>query len=279
MRWLLRWLLRLLVTGTLFAVIGAAYVYGRSEWILRTRYSPPLDAVPVPRDAASIAEGGRLYRIVGCATCHGNEARGRIVLNSRAIGHVTAPGLARAAAGMTDKDMVRAIRYGVGAEGRSLYLMPIDTYAGLSDDDVGRIIGWIRSLRPKPRDLAPRMDMGPIGRLFLTTGATVPVARTDTISQPHRPPDAGRYIVEISCAACHDLEDARTLRDGTVVPPMVRAMDRYEVDEFEQMLRTGLTSNQSRLPAMTMLARTQYSELHDDEMAAIYAYLREQQQQ
>jgi cytochrome c553 len=276
MRWLLRWLLRLLVAGILIGLVGAGYVYGRSEWLLRKQYHPPIDAVPVPRDAPSIAEGARLYRIIGCGSCHGSEARGRMMLNSRLLGMVAAPGLARAAAGKTDKDMVRAIRYGTASDGRSLYLMPIDQYAQLSDDDLGRIIGWIRSLRPKPRDVAPRMALGPIGRLLVTTGEIAPVARIDTISQPHRPPDAGRYFVETSCTACHALQEARTQSDGTIVPPLVGPMDRYEADEFQQMLRTGLTSNQSRLPTMTMLGRTQYSGLRDDEMAAIYAYLHDQ---
>lgn len=65
---------------------------------------------------------------------------GRVFLDEPAIGRFVASNLTRGKGGVgasyTDDDWVRAIRHGVGPDGKALLIMPSQEFFNLSDADV-----------------------------------------------------------------------------------------------------------------------------------------------
>ena len=65
---------------------------------------------------------------------------------------IPTPNLTSGAGGVgatnTDEDWVRAIRHGVGHDGRALWVMPSLSFSRLSDEDLGALIAYLES-RPQ----------------------------------------------------------------------------------------------------------------------------------
>ena len=80
------------------------------------------------------------------------------------LGTIAAPALARATAAYSDAELVRAIRHGVRKDGSALYVMPTDAHGFLADEDVARIVAWIRSLGPRPDDSLAVTRAGAFGQ-------------------------------------------------------------------------------------------------------------------
>ena len=69
-------------------------------------------------------------------------------------GHIVAPNISldaeTGAGNWTDDMLARAIREGIGHDGRALFpLMPYQDFASLSDEDLASIIVYLRSLPPQ----------------------------------------------------------------------------------------------------------------------------------
>jgi hypothetical protein len=78
--------------------------------------------------------------VSACMDCHGENLQGKPFLDEQPIGYISAPNLTRGAGGVgewyTLEDWARAIRHGVGGDGRVMGGMPSDSYAHLSDEDL-----------------------------------------------------------------------------------------------------------------------------------------------
>ena len=46
----------------------------------------------------------------------------------------------------TDEDYVRAIRHEIGKDGEALVIMPAEEYYKISDDDLGAMIAYLKTL-------------------------------------------------------------------------------------------------------------------------------------
>ena len=91
--------------------------------------------------------------------------------------------------------------------GRSMMVMPAEAFVLLTDDDLGRIIAFLRSL-PAVEGPGPSVSLGPLGRIGIAVGQFEPVAQL--IAETVPPPEAtsegatyGRYPARTTCAACH----------------------------------------------------------------------------
>lgn len=71
--------------------------------------------------------------------------------------------------GLTDADLERAIRRGVGRDRRPLILMPAEAFAALSDADLAAMIGYLRTLPPVDRKM-PAPEVGPVARALYLRG-------------------------------------------------------------------------------------------------------------
>lgn len=264
------------ITLGLIAVIVLAVlvIYAGSEWTIRRGRDVALTPITVPHDAASIAEGGRLAKITGCRDCHGKNGGGEVLVSNPMLGTIAPPALARATAGYSDAELDRAIRHGVRKDGSSLFVMPTQALTFLADDDAGRIIAWIRSLRPLPNDSLKTTHYGPLARALLLSGQVRPSVHPATVSVATRPADIGNYFVSVSCAGCHRLHEAQPSDDGRqIVPALAPIAAAYDPVAFRTLLRTGVGATKRDLGMMRVAAVGGLSALTDVEIAAIQAYL------
>lgn len=137
-----------------------------ASWFLANKFNCQFDKVvkidpapvTIPSDSASIARGAMLA--VGCQNCHDRDLAGKVFFDDPDIGVLPSSNLTRAAGseteGYTDVDFVRAIRHGVGKKGNMLMIMPANSYSHMSDQDLGCLIAYIKSLPPVERTFDKR---------------------------------------------------------------------------------------------------------------------------
>jgi len=272
----LRWTRNALAALAVLLVTAVATVYALSERIVRRTYDEPLVAIAIPTDSASIAEGDRLSRIHGCRGCHQADLSGQYFEDDFLLGRIAAPNLTEAARKYSDDELVRIIRRGVRPDGRSVLAMPSEMFAPLTDQDLGAIIAYLRSVPPVP-GISRTMELGPLARLGLVTDkyfpATVLVQRTDSLTASgyfpsgEQPNAQGAYLARTSCTECHGL----TL-DGDFGPNLQVATG-YSREQFAHFFATGEALGGRELELMSKVARGRMDHLSDDEETALYAYL------
>jgi mono/diheme cytochrome c family protein len=164
----------------------------------------------------------------------------------------------------------------VGPEGRSLVIMPSQVFVGLTDEDLGRIIGFLKSL-PVVAGPGPSISVGPVGRAGLAIGKLKLAAQliAETVPPPEVPTKEaayGRHVARTTCAQCHGT-DLRS-EPGFASPDLRVVVAAYSPEAFSQMLRTGVGPDGRNLGGMSAWARNNLSHLTDSEIAAVYSYLR-----
>ena len=260
-----------------FAVVGYAVVYVLSERILRHTYPVPSIAISIPADPASIVEGRRLATIRGCfGGCHGRQADGIVMFDEPMIGRVVAPNLTAAVRQYSDAQLAVLIRHGLWPDGRSTIVMPSDAFVALNDEDLARIIAFLKSL-PAAAGPGPGISMGPLGRIGLTSGKFKLSARL--IAETIPPPEAtgeqaafGRYLARSICAHCHGT-NLRGDSNPDFVSPDLQVVAGYSAGSFARLLRKGVALGGRELPTMSPWSRKHLSYLTDAEISALYSYL------
>jgi mono/diheme cytochrome c family protein len=274
---LLRWIG--IVFGSLIALAIVAYAaaYVLSERALRRTYAIPAVAITMPTDPASIAEGRRLATLRGCFNgCHGKEAQGEVMLDDPMLARLVAPNLTAAVRKYSDAELAVIIRNGVRPGGRSMVVMPSEAFVGLTDEDLGRIVAFLKSL---PASAGPEagLSLGPIGRIGLAVGQFKVVAQLIADTAP--PPQAaneeavlGRYLARTTCSQCHGA-DLRGTSNPDFTSPDLRVVAAYSPEAFTELLRTGNAVGGRTLGTMGGWARNNLSHFTDAEIAALYSYL------
>ena len=263
------------LAGLVVAGYGAIHIL--SEGILGRVYPVPATGVAIPTDAASIAEGRRLATLRGCyGGCHGREAEGAVMLDKPMIARIVAPNLTAAVRKRSDAQLVAAIRNGVRPDGRSMIAMPSESFVALSDQDVGRIIAFLKSLPAVPGTEAG-VTPGPLGRFGIVTGKFKPIAQLMAESAP--PPPAkdseaslGRYMAWTTCGSCHG-PDLRGASNPSFTSPDLRVAAAYSPEAFTKLLRTGVAIGDRSIPVMGEWSRRRLAHLTNAEIAALHAYL------
>lgn len=256
------------------AIVLAAGLFVGSEWIVGRGHAVPDDRVAIPRDPAAIAEGGRLARLAGCRGCHGPNGEGRVWTSDRLTGTIAPPALARKLAGYSDAELVRLIRYGVKRDGSTLFRMPSRALGSWADDDLGRIIAWLRTLKPGAGDSRVETSYGPLPRLGMLTGSFEESVRHVRLAPAHRPPETGRYVYDTACAACHRLGDDHAPGDGPAAPALAPRAAGQDPAAFHRLLRAGMGRHGRDRGPISAVARDAVHALGDMEIAALHAYLR-----
>lgn len=272
------WAGRVLTALAVVLLVAVGALYLLSERILRQVHDEPLVPIVVPGDSASIAEGGRLALIHGCRGCHAPDLSGHVWEDNFLIGEINAPSLTLAAQKYSDDELVRIIRRGVRPDGRTVWGMPSEMFAPLTDDDVGRIIAYLRSVTPAG-GIPQRIRPGPLARLGILTGEYLPattwVAQTDSITAAGYFPAAGEpsalgaYLARTACPECHNL----TLQGYPGDTPDLSIAAGYTPAQFAHFFATGEALGGRELGLMSEVARNRFSNFTDEEEAALYAYL------
>jgi len=193
-------------------VILAVGVYLGSNAKLKQTFTVSVVPVAAPAGAAAIARGEHLATTRGCRECHGADLAGHTVFDNGAMGRVDAPNLTSGTGGLprnwTDADYVRAVRHGVAPDGRGLFLMPSEDYATFSDDDMGALIAFLKSIPPVDKPSGP-IVLGPVARALLALGKIrLAAEKIDhaavkaAVVAPAVTVDYGRYLAT-GCIGCH----------------------------------------------------------------------------
>lgn len=268
-----------LALGSLAALllVAAAVAYAASEVLLRQSSEHRADAVALPTDAASIAEGRRLALVHGCVGCHGARTAGNVLFDEPLIARIVAPNLTQAIRHRSNRDIVTAIRHGVHPDtGRTMVVMPSQAFAPLTDADLGRILAYVASEPPSP-GLEGGATVGPLGRLGLLAGQYK--TSLQLVEQALPPPEArdaeaaiGRYLARTSCAQCHGA-DLGGASHPEGVAPSLRIVGAYSPQAFSQLMRTGMGTGERKLGVMTGWAKAYLANFTDAEVQALYRYL------
>lgn len=175
MKHLLRWVGMAFGGLVALAMLAYAAVYIFTERILGRTYEATAGAISIPTDPASIAEGRRLAITRGCfGGCHGKQVEGAVMFDEPMVGRIVAPNLTAAMRKYSDSELVGTIRNGVRPGGRSMLVMPAEAFVLLTDEDLGRIIAFLKSL-PSVDGPGPSISLGPLGRIGLAVGQFKPV--------------------------------------------------------------------------------------------------------
>lgn len=261
-----------LLTVCLFVVLGA---FAASEMMLRQSYPKVPVTLVANHDAASIARGRRLATIAGCHDCHGADLGGKLFHDEPMLVRAWAPNLSLAAAHQSDADLDRAIRHGVAADGRSLWIMPSDAFSRLSDRESADLIAYIRTFAPHGQP-QPALQAGPIGRVAILLGkfhsAPAILAREGDKAAPDVGPAyaQGRQLAR-ACMECHGLD--LTGGAATKAPDLMIA-GAYDDADFKRLLRTGVAAGGRKVGLMSEIAPVRFNALSDQEIEALHGYLR-----
>jgi mono/diheme cytochrome c family protein len=194
--------MRVSAGALVFAAAAVSLACSRTPADTRARFA----ATP-----ARVERGRYLVTIAQCLDCHSNVVGIPPLPDPRALGagdvlndktELYAPnltsdpdtGLGR----VPDSLLVRAIRQGVGWDGRRLHAaMPWSEYSAIADEDVRSIVVYLRSLPPVKHAL-PRTKPNPT-RVPLVA-AVAPTDPASLVDAPAR----GAYLVRIGrCVFCH----------------------------------------------------------------------------
>ncbi len=223
----------------------------------------------------------------------GMEGAGEVFPLANLPGKVVAPNLTpdqqTGAGSWSDDQLARAIREGVGHDGRALFpIMPYLDYHSMSDEDLASVIVFLRSLKPVHNPLPPTQIIFPVNYLIrdVPQPLTAPVPPPDVST----PVERGLYLVTIAaCTDCHTPQD----QHGMPLPGMEFAggfilegpwgrvasanittapsgIPYYDETLFKQVMRTGYVKARKLNPIMPWV---DFRGMTDDDLASIFAYL------
>jgi mono/diheme cytochrome c family protein len=256
-----------------------------------------------------LARGAYLFNsVAGCVDCHSEhdpnskdhsvlpkmQGSGEVMFVEDLPGRVVAPNItpdAETGAGAwTDDQLARAIREGIGHDGRALFpMMPYEHYRSMSDEDLASVIVYMRSLPSIHHELPRTEIIFPVKYLI----RSVPEPVTTPVSAPDRTNVVqwGAYLVNLGgCGDCHTPVDSHhqpiqsmpfaggqvfKLPWGTVassnITPDASGIAYYDESLFLQVMRTGYVKARRLDPLMPI---EQYKGMTDDDLKDIFAFLR-----
>jgi cytochrome c553 len=264
------------------SIVGLIIIAAAALWLIssvklnaRVEAKPEHLAQPTP---AQLADAERQGRTLGCFSCHGEGLSGRKMFDEPNVGTIWAPNLTRVAAHASDEQLARAIRQGIGVDGRSLFIMPSETFQHLSDQEVAALIAMIRKLPPSGTD-SPHNSYGLLGRLGVVMGKfkNAPQLVAGYAIQEPIPAgvqfEAGRQLAITKCSACHAADlTGKEVEPGTISPDLTIA-GAYDLPAFTKLLREGVPAGGQQLRMMGPTARSDLSHLSDAEIGALHGYL------
>jgi len=274
-------LLRWLGFGVLLAVVLAgsavAFAYLSTEPLIRRHYDLSLRPIAVPTDEAAIAEGRRLALVRGCFDgCHGKGVSGAEFWVEPWVARLVAPELTQVFARHSDSELERIIRRGVRKDGTSTWGMPSSMFYHLSDDDLGKIVAFIRSL-PLGDGPVAEVWIGPLWRLDLLHDRFLPYAEEIVRDAPWMTAEdmqgehgRGRYLALTVCTECHSM-DLNGAPDGSA--PNLAIVVAYSEPQFAKLMKTGVPLGGQKLGLMELVAIERFSNFTEDEVRDLYGYL------
>jgi mono/diheme cytochrome c family protein len=272
----------------------------------------PLTSRTFDPTPARLARGEYLATAVsGCMYCHselavgapgagityrrGYEGSGRSMA-SDGVPFLHAPNLTphpQAGTGQWTDDMIaRAIREGIGYDGRALFpMMPYANLRSMSDEDLASVVAYLRSLPPLAT-AHPRPEIPfPVNRLI----NNVPQPLDSPVPEPDlsTPVKRGEYLTTLaSCVDCHtpmnergellthlafgggqplSADGPRPAVASANLTPSASGIPYYTEELFLETIRTGRVRERQLSDVMPWAF---YKGMTDEDIKAIFAYLK-----
>jgi mono/diheme cytochrome c family protein len=267
----------------------------------------PLTTRQFERTPERLARGKYLVEgVVNCYDCHSGlpsqpptagvapvftkEGAGRVFIeegNLRVVAPNITPDRETGAGTWTDDQIARAIREGIGHDGRTLFpAMPYRDFYYLSDEDLASIIVYLRSRESIHNELPKTQVPFPLSRLI--NSGPEPVNETAVKTFPNAA-ERGRYLAQIaSCGDCHTPVDkahrplpgmefagGAPIEDfpaaSANITPDPSGIGYYDEALFIKALRTGHVGARALSPPMPWW---NFRNMTDEDLKALFAYLR-----
>lgn len=257
--------------------------------------------------AARLARGAYLVKgVVGCYECHTKtdatktpparvapDGSGALFIDDGGL-RVVAPNItpdpATGIGAWSDDAVARAMREGIGHDGRALFpAMPYASFRVMSDEDLASVVAYLRTNAPAPAvaTSAETRVPFPLSRLInaMPEPISAPVPQPDA-STPER---RGAYLATIGgCAECHTpvrhgepivalaFAGGNTTEGGeraasANLTPDPSGISYYDASLFVEAIRTGHVKGRALSNAMPWYY---YRNMADDDLKSIFAYLR-----
>ncbi len=291
------------VVAGLFALLANFY-------LLAPKRRPAAD-LKAPATAEAVERGRYLANnLAGCMTCHsetaenlpGDPIRAGRLGSGRDFGRPEGlPGLVRAGnltshpdglGRWTDGEIVRAVREGIGKDGRPLFpFMPYQVYGrNLTDADALALVAYLRTLPPLAGS-PPRTEIDFPVSMFSRTAPKPVVSPVAPLADD--PLARGKRLLELGgCADCHDSFDDRhepvpgqylaggmafnvpgkgRVYASNLTPDPASGIGAWTDEELLRVFRTGTNRRGRPLYAMPWAA---YTGLQEQDLQAIVTALR-----
>ncbi|MEO5977649.1 MAG: c-type cytochrome [Chryseolinea sp.] len=208
--------------------------------------------------------------------------------------NITPEGISR----YTDGELYRVITTGVTKEGRAMFpLMPYPYYGKMDREDIMSIIAYVRTIEPVKNDVPPSVPDFPMSVII----NTIPHPATPMpMPDPSDQLAYGEYLVNAaSCVECHTpfekgkivqefrfgggreftLPDKSVVRSANITPNETVGIGKWSVQQFVSRFKLFADSSYvapSVKPGEfnTVMPWSMYSHMKEDDLKAIYAYLK-----
>jgi hypothetical protein len=243
----------------------------------------------------------------GCLHCHsqhdvtqhgapvkiGTEGGGERMPFAHLPGQIFAPNITpdpeTGAGNWSDDQLARAIREGVGHDGRALFtMMPYERFRSMSDEDVASVVVYVRSLPPLRHEVPATELVFPVK--YLIRSAPQPINHVVTTPDPSNQLQWGAYLVNLGgCIDCHSPVDNHHQRlpglefsggqpfsgdwgsaVSVNITPDASGISYYDEALFIQAIRTGYVRARKLSSVMPFVA---YGQLSDSDLKAMFTYL------
>ncbi len=293
---------------TLFVIAGtvSAYLYFRKP------ASRPARDVKVAMTSERIERGRYLFQLSDCQGCHtphelkdgalvvvsDREGAGQTFVENgmtAGIPNIT-PDPETGIGTWTDGEKVRAIREGIDKSGQALFpMMPYEHFRYMAEEDIESLVAYLNTLKPV-RNLVKRTEL-PLFIKVMIKGAPQPV------EEPVKRPDRsnrrmyGEYLVNLGlCIECHtpgegpNLDTSKRYAGGrrfningkqvvsaNITPDSSTGIGSWTVDYFKERFHRYKDGTPADAAGkFTIMPWHNLAQLPDDDLEAIYGFLREQ---
>jgi mono/diheme cytochrome c family protein len=282
----------------LVLIIGITIITASRQHL---KYDAPYPEIHASKDTIVIARGKHfVFGLAHCVSCHSTANADSLIDAGKEVPlsggfafvlqvgtiyskNIT-PDKETGIGNLTDGEIARVLRYGVHANGDPVYdFMP---FHNMSDEDLTAVISYLRSLQPV-KNKVPENKLNVLGNIVKAyminpVGPTgeVPVSVKADTSAAY-----GKYLVLSvgECAGCHTKRDLSGAYQGALLagggpmngllPPNLTndsagRIFTWTQQQFINRFRKGKLIETSEMPW------TNFKRMDDDELKAIYKYLK-----
>jgi len=198
----------------------------------------------------------------------------------------------------TDGEKIRAIREGIGKDGRALFpLMPYEQYRSMADEDVQALVAYMNAL-PPVKNALPRTEVSFPASIWIKSNPA-PVTHEVPTPDPDGGEIFGEYLATLAnCEGCHTPAIGRnpdtslrfaggrifatsfgTVASANITPDEATGIGSWTITQFLERMRQYRRYDAQAPPVagpgdFTWMPWAAYSRLSDADLEALFLYVR-----